>query len=553
MAESLDYWKFIAGLGLFLYGMVRMEDALKELAGKRFKLFLRKYTTNRFLAILNGTLVTAFLQSSSLVLLMVIAFAGAGILSLSNSLGIILGANLGTTLTGWLVSTLGFSFKIESFVLPMIAVGSLGLSFISRRFYIYHFFGFVIAMGLIFMGLGFMKDGMSSLAGIIDVSDIEKYGLWTFFVFGFVITAIIQSSSATMTITLSALYANLIPLGPAALIVIGADLGTTMSGLLASLRGTPVKKRVGLAHFFFNVVTAFFALALVNPMLEAINSYFKISDPLFSLVAFHSLFNAFGIILFFPFLRTFENFLNRFFLNSTDRVCTYIHKVSTEIPEASIEAIRRELRHFSNRVLGFNSQVVGFAIDEDRSQGGKGLFFLKSLLSEVDVGKGYEQIKKTEGELLDYFVLLQKEKLETDESEALNHYILALRNGVQSSKSIKDIQHNLKDFRQSVTDVVEQLTEEIRKDYYPVQRRISHILENQSDQVSADELNGILSDNEFAYRHVNEWIYKSTHYSEDMGSQIATFLNVNREIYNANRLLAKAIEDISFAAAHLAT
>ncbi|MEK6555840.1 MAG: Na/Pi symporter [Bdellovibrionota bacterium] len=546
--QSLDYWKFVAGLGLFLYGMVRLEDALKELAGKRFKLFLRKYTTNRFLAILNGAFATAILQSSSIVLLMVIAFAGAGILSLSNSLGIILGANLGTTMTGWWVSAFGFSTNIDSFVFPLIAIGSLGLIFVNRRVYVYHLFGFLIAIGLLLMGLGFMKEGMSNLAGLVDVRELEKYGLWTFFIFGFVVTAVIQSSSAMMTITLSALYANVITLGPAAFIVIGADLGTTITALLASLRGTAVKKRVGLAHFFFNVCTAIFALIFVTSLLEVIRTDLKITDPLFTLVTFHSGFNLLGIILFFPFLGIFEKFLNRFFIGSNDQACIFIHKVSAEVPEASIEAIRRELHHFAQKVFQFNSQIVGFAIDERKAPVGNRLLFFKNLLSEDDVARDYEQIKKTEGELLEYFLALQKEKLEQEESTALNQYILALRNGVQSAKSTKDIQHNLKDFRQSVIGVVEQLIEEIRKDYFPVQQGIARVFENHKNQILFEELAEILSSNESAYRLVNEWIYKMTHAENNMGSQVATFLNVNREIYNANRFLVEALEDILLSA-----
>ncbi|MGE3975858.1 MAG: Na/Pi cotransporter family protein [Bdellovibrionales bacterium] len=543
MTEFLDYWKFVAGLGLFLYGMMRLEDSLKELAGKRFKLFLRKYTTNRFLAILNGAFAAAILQSSSIVLLMVIAFAGAGILSLSNSLSIILGANLGTTMTGWLVSTFGFSTKVESFVFPMIAIGSLGLIFVNRRIYIYHLFGFVIAIGLLLMGLGFMKEGMNHLASSVDVQELSKYGVWTFFLFGFLVTAVIQSSSAMMTITLSALYANVITLGTAAFIIIGADLGTTMTALLASFRGTAVKKRVGLAHFFFNVGTAAFALAAVAPLLEVIHHYLNITDPLFALVAFHSGFNAFGIILFFPLLGIFEKFLNRFFLASNDRACIFIHKVSTEIPEASIEAIRRELHNFERRVFQFNSQIVGLAVDEGKSQDVEGLLFLKNLLSEDDALRDYELIKKTEGELLEYFVALQKEKLEQEESAALNQYIMALRNGVQSAKSIKDIQHNLRDFRQSVIEVDERFTEEIHRDYFPVQNRIARLLENQKIQILFEELAGILSQNESAYRSVNEWVYRATRTAKDMGPQIATLLNVNREIYNSNRYLMEALED----------
>lgn len=544
MMEPLDYWKFIAGLGLFLYGMMRLEDVLKDLAGKRFKLFLKKYTTNRFLAILNGAFATAILQSSSIVLLIVIAFAGAGIITLSNSLGIILGANLGTTMTGWLVSAFGFNTKLDSFIFPMIGIGSLGLIFVGRRFYIYNLFGFIIALGLLLMGLGFMKDSMSQLATLIDVRELERFGLWAFFIFGFLVTAVIQSSSAMMTITLSALYANIITLEPAAFIVIGADLGTTVTALMASLHGTAVKKRVGLAHFFFNVSTAILAIVLIKPILDVIHNNLNITDPLYTLVAFHSGFNALGIVLFFPFLGIFERFLNRFFLSNNDRACEFINKVSTEVPEASLEAIRLELHHFVKKVFYFNSRLIGFVLDDKKNDQNARFLFLKGLLSDEDTGMDYEQIKKTEGELLEYFVALQQEKLDEAESGALNQYILALRSGVLSAKSIKNIQHNLKEFRQSVIEIEERMTEEIYKNFVPVQKRISHIWEIVEKQLLVEDFVGIISDNEIAYQHVNEWIYKTTQTTSGTGGQIATFLNVNREIYSANHLLIEALKGI---------
>ncbi len=544
LLEVLDYWKFFAGLGLFLYGMTRVEDALKELAGKRFKLFLRKYSTNRFLAILNGAITTAILQSSSIVLLMVIAFAGAGIISLSNSLGIILGANLGTTLTGWLVSSFGFSLKIDTLAFHIIAIGSLGLIFINRRNFFYHLFGFIIAIGLLLLGLGFMKEGMSQLATVVDVRELEKYGLLAFFLFGLIVTSVIQSSSAMMTIALSALFADVITLEMAAYIVVGADLGTTITGLLASMQGAAVKKRVGLAHFFFNVSTAVMALALVKPFLLLIHTYLQITDPLFALVAFHSGFNALGIVVFFPLLGVFENFLNRFFQGHKGQACLYIHRVGTELPEASIEAIRLELNHFAMKVFEFNSKLMGFATDEGAGDRKRKYVFLKNLLSDDHSAEDYEQIKTIEGELLEYFVQLQQEKLDPEESATLNQYILALRNGVQSAKSTKDIQHNIKDFRQSVSEVVEHLIEELQKEYLSVQKRLYQFLQNKKGKAQFEELASILSGNESAYRNANEWIYSATRTNHEMSKQVATFLNVNREIYNANFALIEALEDI---------
>lgn len=160
----------------------------------------------------------------------------------------------------------------------MIAIGSLGIIFVSPRFLFYHFFSFMIAAGLLFMGLDFMKSGMAQFATLIHIRELEKYGPLAYFLFGLIVTAVIHSSSAMMTMTLGALFANIISLPSAAFIVIGADLGTTMTALVASMRGTSVKKRVGLAHFFFNFVTALIAVLIVIPTLSIIQENFQINQ-----------------------------------------------------------------------------------------------------------------------------------------------------------------------------------------------------------------------------------------------------------------------------------
>lgn len=544
MESAPDYWKFIAGLGFFLYGMRQLELSLHELIGKKFKLFLKKYTTNRFLAILNGFISASILQSSSIVLLLVIAFAGAGIITLSNSLGIILGANLGTTVTGWLVSAIGFKTNLQSFVYPMIGIGSLGLIFISRRFLFYHFFGFIIAVGFLFMGLDFMKQSFAYLATFVDIRQLSDFGFWVYFLFGFLGAAAIQSSSAMMSVTLSALFSGIIPLQLAIFIVIGADLGTTMTAVVASLNGTPVKKRVGLAHFFINVCTAIVALLIFQPLLFVIQHLFKVSDPLYTLVAFHSSFNVIGVLLFSPFLGLFEKFLNRFFVNDINKSCAFIHKVSTSVPEASIEAVRLELQEFANRVLKFNSSLIGFKTDRKNTEVNDRFNFFKIFFTDEDIFKDYEKIKKMEDELLEYFRELHQEKLESEESDALNHYILALRNGVESAKDIKDIQHNLKELRQSVLEIDEQFMTEIHKVYEPVYQRISDLWPFADKKNQSEELTAVMADNERAYQRVNEWIYTAAQRASKTNIQVATFLNVNREVYSAGRLLAFSIKNI---------
>jgi phosphate:Na+ symporter len=531
MTSDLDYWKFLAGVGLFLYGMERLEGAIKSLAGKKFKLFLKKYTKNRFFAILNGIVATAILQSSSIVLLMVIAFAGVGILSLSNSLGIILGANLGTTMTGWLVSAIGFGTKIENFTFPMIAIGSLGMILIQRRFYLYQIFAFLVAVGLLFMGLEFMKTSMSHLSEAIDVRELAKFGSWAFFLLGFVVTAIIQSSSAMMTITLSALYSNLITLEPAAYIAIGADLGTTMTGLLASFNGTAVKKRVGIAHFFFNIGTAILALLTVKPILSIFHNQFSNLNNLVALVSFHSIFNLLGVIIFFPFLGIFERFLNSFFVTN-NHACTFVHKVSTEIPEASLAAIKLELHLLLNKVFHFNMNI--FAINNESLQDKK----IQDKLPE------YSHIKLIEDEMLIYLAKLQREKLEDLESDELSQYISALRNAVQSAKSSKDIEHNFQEFTQSIVLEEEEFIHKIHELYAPTFEITYSLIKDAKQNFISQRLISAFSENNNAYHSISDWIYQKTMAQKETSFKSATFLNVNRDVYTANKNFLEAIKSI---------
>lgn len=540
MQSTLNYWKFFAGLGLFLYGMLLVETNLKELAGKRFKLFLRKYTSNRIAAIINGALATAFLQSSSIILLMVIAFAGAGIISLSNSLGIILGANLGTTITGWIVSYLGFKTSLESFIYPMIGIGSLGLIFINRRYLVSHLFGFIVGIGLLFMGLDFMKSSMSELGTMIDIKELQTYGPIAFYLFGFIVTAIIHSSSGMMTITLSALFANIISLESALFIVVGADLGTTMTALLASSKGSTIKKRVGLAHFLFNVGTGLIALVLMSPILFILQEKLQITDPLYTVVAFHTSFNLLGVIVFMPFLGQFEKFLNKRFLAKDSYLCKFIHQVSTEIPEASLEVIRLELRHFIQKVYRFNMSVFGRPTTEEDK---KNFSLIQTLLEQEETGREYVKLKQMEGEILDYASHLQSEKLDIEETHELNKFIEALRFGVQSAKAMKDIQHNIKEFSDSVEDSVEEMMKGTYEAYGSFHKKISHIWAIDNQSLKLHELELAKNHNDYAFKEMNHWIYQGLN-NTNKDVQIATFLNVNREIYIANSAFLDALHII---------
>ena len=230
--DSLEIWRFLAGIGFFIYGMGQLEKVLKNASGRSLKLFISRNTQSLFKAIAIGTIVTGLAQSSSVVSLIVLAFVEAGVITFRNALGLILGANLGTTLSNWIVATIGFKTNVTNFALPFVAVGAIAMFLFEKKQKIYNIFSILFSIGILFLGLGFMKESAEIVATKVDLSLYTNHGILFYILFGFVLTAIIQASSATIAITLTALYTNILDFPSAIAIVIGSEVGTTIKILL---------------------------------------------------------------------------------------------------------------------------------------------------------------------------------------------------------------------------------------------------------------------------------------------------------------------------------
>lgn len=539
--QYIDLWEFLAGLGIFMFGMHYMETSIKDLAGATFKRFLRNQTNTPIKAILSGTVATAVLQSSSVVTLMVLAFVGAGVIQLQNALGIIVGANLGTTFTGWIVATLGFKLNIESFALPLIAIGGISLAFFSGREKVRNVGSLLIGFGFLFLGLNYMKEAIDTLAQNVDLSVFAEQGIVVFFVVGFILTAIIQSSSATMVITLSALSAGIIPLESAIAMVIGGDLGTTITALLGSIGGTPAKKRAGLSHFLFNLITAVLGLALLYPLVYLLRNVLGITDPLYSLVSFHSLFNLLGIIVVFPFLGMFARALERMFKDDERYVASFIPKVTIEVPDAAIAALEKEIYGLLDRVVLYNTQV--FDINTDKL-GIKQPHDRKSLFKNGNNSNDYLAIKQLEGEMVAYYLSIQNQKLEGDEPESLEKFVFAIRSAMQAAKAVKDISHNVVDIQRSASELQMAFLDKLRAELSVFYKDLFEVLYTEH-QVGQMELLADLNkrDGEVYQKFLNE-IYDLARTNRLNQVDLSTLLNLNREVYHSNSTLIFAVKDL---------
>lgn len=545
MWDQFDIWKFIAGLGLFLFGMFMLEEGIKALSGRAFKKFLRKHTKNKIKAILSGTLITAIVQSSSVVSLMTLAFVGAGVIKLSNAIGIILGSNLGTTITGWIVVTLGFKVDIESFALPCVGLGGLGLIFLAKSERFSNISKLVVGFGFLFLGLDYMKLSISGLAETFDMSLYADYGLFVFALIGLVLTAIIQSSSATMVITLSALSAGIINFEMAAAIVVGADLGTTVTVLIGGLGKTLSKRQVAFSHFFFNVIVATIGFVFLYGFIALVKDVIGIEDGLMGLVAFHTSINLVGVILFFPFVGLFAKLLKRMFKEKSTSTSNFINKVSIKVPEAALTALRDETLSIIKKTVRLNVKGMGIKDKElikklaitDRHN-----LLWMPLENYEDL---YNSLKQLEGEMIKYYVGIQKLKLVNDESEYLNQLIVSIRNSSLSAKSIKDIRHNLIDFSGAVDGFLHDqyknlLARQVRfyTEYYRVLSRIdeSTTLEEVIDLfVLIKEL-----DHEFLINVYSEM--ENRKFSE---VAVSSLFNANREVYDSNKAMVMALESVA--------
>ncbi|SEQ62727.1 phosphate:Na+ symporter [Amphritea atlantica] len=359
----------IGGLGLFLLGMQLMTNGLKRAAGQTLRKALEAATRSRIRGLISGTAITALVQSSSAVTVATIGFVNAGLLNLGQSVAVIYGCNIGTTMTGWLVATIGFNFKISAFALPMIGLGVV-MSLIGGEKRYAHMGTSLTGFGLFFIGLSFLKGTFHGLENSIPFETIgaTSYGLALFVLAGFVMTVLIQSSSAAMAITLSMASTGAIPLAAAGALVIGANLGTTSTAALSVIGATSNAKRIACAHVFFNLITGAVGLLLLISLAGVINrsNLNQTVDMVILLALFHTLFNVVGVIIMWPVTTPMVAFLEtRFRRGDEDQAkARFLDKNILETPPLAIEAMTRELSRVSRMASTLAKQSLSAELSD---------------------------------------------------------------------------------------------------------------------------------------------------------------------------------------------
>ncbi len=299
------FFSFVGGIGLFLLGMRLMTDGLKVAAGEALRDILATGTSTAARGIFSGALITAVVQSSSAVIFAVIGFVNAGLLTLFQAVGVIFGSNIGTTVTSWLVALVGFKVDLQALALPAIAIGMFLRVFAAATRG--GAMGEALAgFGVFFLGIDILKDTFVGLDQQLRIEDFAGDGFSSLLLFvgvGFLLTVLMQSSSAALAVTLTAAGGGFIPLTAAAATVIGANVGTTSTAAFAAIGATPNAKRAALAHVLFNIVTAFAAFLFLQPLMwvvSGVGSLFGLHEPATSLAIFHTMTKLLGLLLLLP-------------------------------------------------------------------------------------------------------------------------------------------------------------------------------------------------------------------------------------------------------------
>lgn len=475
---SPDFKEISAGVAIFLFGMLALEEGFKSFTGGVLEKILRRTTDRLWKSVSFGLATTTIMQSSSLVSVITISFLSAGLIGLASGIGIIFGANLGTTTGAWLVAGFGLKVNISAYAMPMLV---FGIILVFQQAKTLKGFGYVLAgLGFLFLGIHHMKEGFEAFKAAIDLSAFAIpgfKGLIVYTLIGGLATVVMQSSHATLVLIITALAAQQISYENALALAIGANVGTTITAIIGSMGANVDGRRLAAAHLIFNLVTGAIAIIFIRQFLLAVNGVSEMlgigmDDYTMKLAVFHTLFNLMGILVMLPFTSQLVRFLEKVLQRRERGVDEplYLNDAAMEMPDAALEAVRKETGHLFENAFELIARVLSIEPQALRSdQELKDLVSNSPQVEKVDIDELYEQrIKSIYGAITVYISQLQASASEGS-GEKLYGLRQASRNLVEAVKDIKHLQKNLLRFTASTN-------REIRREYNAIRLQLAGVL-----------------------------------------------------------------------------
>lgn len=488
-----DILQLIGALGVFLFGMKVMSDALLKLAGNKMRSILATMTSNRFLGIFTGFFITSVIQSSSATTLMVVSFSNAGLLTLTEAISVIMGANIGTTITAWLITILGFKVSMSTIALPLVGFG-FAFTF-AKKEKTKDIGSFIIGFALLFIGLQFLKEAMPDIKsnpGILEFlsryTDLGYLSILLFLLIGTILTVVIQSSSATMALTLIMTAEGWIPFEMAAAMVLGENIGTTITANLAAIVANYQAKRTARAHLIFNLIGVIWMLVLFYPFLKFISWMsvkFGSESPYLSAAAipvaislYHTTFNIINTFLLVWFINPIAKFVERIVAEkqevgkSVDEP-KFLTESALKYPETSIVTLIKESKYlFKNAVF----EIVAHALNIHRQDIKSDLKLKKvikksNILFETDIRELYTtRIKHIYGEIIKFATKAQSTlSLNEKQNNEIAEIKVANRRMVEIIKDVNELSRN-------ITLYLNSENKHIKKEYDKLRKRLAKVL-----------------------------------------------------------------------------
>lgn len=445
-----------AGVAILLFGMIMLEEGFKVFTKGPLQKILKNATNKLYKSITVGATVTAFIQSSSLVSVITISFISAGLINLSGGLGLIFGANIGTTATAWLVAGFGLKVKISALAMPMLV---FGIIFSFQKKVAFKGLGNVLAgLGFFFLGIHYMKEGFDVFKEYIDLTEyaISGYaGVLIYTAIGIIITTILQSSSATLALILTALSAGQIEYENALALAIGANVGTTITAVLGSLSSNVAGKRLAGAHLIFNVVTGLVAVVLIFPLANFVNytsTILGITSTNFTLklALFHTIFNVLGVLIMIPFVKKMEEVLLRVFKEKIDKGIDepkYLNEAILQFPATAISSLIKESKYLYKNAM---FEIVAHALNihrEDIKSDKKIKKIIKKSIEDMHIDVEnlyYKKVKTIYGEIIKYATTAQnKLDLTKEQNSAITDIKIANRKMVEIIRDVRELNKNV--------------------------------------------------------------------------------------------------------------
>ncbi|MEJ1298678.1 MAG: Na/Pi symporter [Candidatus Sedimenticola sp. (ex Thyasira tokunagai)] len=550
---SPNFKEIAAGVAIFLFGMLSLEQGFRAFTGGTLENILRKGTSRLWQSLGFGLITTTIMQSSSLVSVITISFLSAGLITLTSGIGIIFGANLGTTTGAWLIAGFGLKVKIAAYAMPMLA---FGIILVFQKSKSLKGVGYILAgLGFLFLGIHHMKEGFEAFKETINLAQFAVSGYPGLFIFagiGVFATVVMQSSHATLVLIITALAAGQITYENALALAIGANVGTTVTAVLGAMSANEQGKRLAGAHLIFNLVTGVIAIALVYQLVDLVEMVSRSvgignDDYALKLAVFHTIFNLIGIVVMVPFINPMVHFLTRLFKEKKQEIDQpkYLTRSAADFPDTAVQAIFQETLRVYDNAQSIIIHALGYKKSQVFSNQDLELIAAEQKkLSRLNIDSAYERSIKGLYSAIVAFISNAGFSWEMEQSGDIHHLREANQQIVEAIKDVKHLQKNLVPHVNGKTPSVRNAYNKLRVHMATVLRDLESVRDPQNGDtniLSLDALKLVISENREELNHYLTGLIRDGRITPEIGTSL---MNDTAYIYSTEMNMIRAAQTL---------